>query len=445
MKTTAVNKLVTLCSIVITVIFVLLPFHAVLTVWAGSNFDHYQLFRLWIEALLLLVTPLAVITIGGTVKLRRAWRRDALLWVCVAYIVWQLIMGLVALRAGWVNHTALLDGWATDIRFIAFLVVTWAVALQRHWLADRWRALLLLPALLATGFGLLQALILPADVLRHVGYGPKTIVPFETVDQKSAYVRVQSTLRGPNPFGAYLVIVITALAALVLNKLRQVQRVLLVLSLLATGLVLGFTYSRSAYIGTVFAVAVVAWLSLHSARAKRYALIAVGVCMLLAGSAFLVLRHNSQFENTFFHTDEHSRSAHSSNQVRASALEQGMRDVLHQPLGHGAGSAGPASAHNDHPARIAENYYLQVGQESGWLGLGLFLAINIMVVVRLWQRRGEQLAIILLASFVGLSFVNLLSHAWADDTLGMLWWGLAGIALSLPLAKAVKPQAKERA
>jgi len=31
----------------------------------------------------------------------------------------------------------------------------------------------------------------------------------------------------------------------------------------------------------------------------------------------------------------------------------------------------------------------------------------------------------------------MVSHAWADDTLAFLWWGLAGIALGKPLA-AVK-------
>jgi len=36
----------------------------------------------------------------------------------------------------------------------------------------------------------------------------------------------------------------------------------------------------------------------------------------------------------------------------------------------------------------------------------------------------------LLASLIGLIFVNLVSHAWADDTLAYVWWGLAGIALS---------------
>ena len=37
---------------------------------------------------------------------------------------------------------------------------------------------------------------------------------------------------------------------------------------------------------------------------------------------------------------------------------------------------------------------------------------------------------ILFVSLIGISFINLLSHAWADDTLSLLWFGLAGIALA---------------
>lgn len=429
----------------ITVILVLLPFHAVLTVWAGSNWGHYELFRLWIEIALLVLTPLALIVVLATTRLRKFWDSDVLVLISGAYIGWQIVLGLWALHAGWVNHTALLVGWATDIRFIAFMLVTWVISTQRPWLVTRWRELLLLPAMFATAFGLLQAFLLPADVLKHVGYGPKTILPFEMVDQKAAYARVQSTLRGPNPFGAYLVIIVSALVALVVDIRRRAWRVMAVIFLVAAGVALGFTYSRSAYIGTVLGIATAIWLLLGSRRAKMWALTGAGILTLVGGAAFMTLRHNDHFENTFFHTDEHSLSAQSSNQVRATALQQGLHDVAGQPFGHGPGSAGPASTHNNHPSRIAENYYLQVGQESGWLGLGLFVALNVLVVVRLWMQRKEPLAIMLMASFVGLSFVNLLSHAWADDTLGMLWWGFAGIAFSLPITKTAKPQKKEHA
>lgn len=438
MKTTAVNMLVTLCAVLIAATIVLLPFHALVTVWAGSNTAQYDLFRLWVELILLIVAPLAGLALYKDAKLRTAWRGDALVWVCAGYVVWQLALGVWALHAGQVNHTALLDGWATDLRFPAFMLACWIIATRRVWLAARWRELLLIPAAAVTAFGLLQAFVLPADILKHVGYGPRTIPPFETVDQKMAYVRVQSTLRGPNPLGAYLALVIPALGASLLTRRRLACRIRLAVFLTGVLVVLGFTYSRSAYVGALLTLAAICWLLLRSQQAKVWLLVAVGSLVLLSGGVFVALRHNDQFQNTFFHTDEHSQAAHSSNQDRSTALAQGLRDVVHQPFGRGAGSAGPASAHNNHPARIAENYYLQVGQESGWLGLGLFLALNVLVTWKLWQRRTQQLPAVLLASFAGLTCINLLSHAWADDSLGMLWWGFAGIAFSLPLASAPK-------
>jgi chromate transport protein ChrA len=89
--------------------------------------------------------------------------------------------------------------------------------------------------------------------------------------------------------------------------------------------------------------------------------------------------------------------------------------------------------HNLRPGRISENYYLQIGQEVGWLGLGLFVAIVIMVGHSLWRLRHELLARTLFVSLIGISVVALVQHVWVDDTLALLWWGFAGTAL------AVKP------
>src|SRR6266852_8917219 len=109
MKTTAVNKLTTLCSALIAATLVLLPFHALLTIWAGSNFGHYDLFRLWIEFVLAVLAPLAFITLYSNKKLSAPWRREPLLWICITYVAWQIVLGLWALHQGWVNRTALLD------------------------------------------------------------------------------------------------------------------------------------------------------------------------------------------------------------------------------------------------------------------------------------------------------------------------------------------------
>jgi hypothetical protein len=69
-------------------------------------------------------------------------------------------------------------------------------------------------------------------------------------------------------------------------------------------------------------------------------------------------------------------------------------------------------------------------QETGWLGLALFLSILALVATELYQRAsGSPLALAVFVALIGVMFINLLSHAWTDDTLAFLWWGLAAVAL----------------
>jgi O-antigen ligase len=117
---------------------------------------------------------------------------------------------------------------------------------------------------------------------------------------------------------------------------------------------------------------------------------------------------------------------------------------VNEPLGRGVGTAGPASVYNNNNVRISENYFLQVAQETGWAGLILFIAINYLIVCELWRRRNEVLARILLASLAGITFINLLSHAWTDDTLAYLWWGLTGIALAPIITGGQKAHGKKQ-
>jgi len=166
------------------------------------------------------------------------------------------------------------------------------------------------------------------------------------------------------------------------------------------------------------------------------ALAGSGVLVLLGALTVLVFHHSTRFENFVLHTQTHSAVKATSNEGHFTAFKQGVSDLWHHPLGEGPGTAGPASFYNNHcPARIAEDYFIQVGQETGWLGLGLFIVINIGVGYLLWTRREHPLALSLFASLIGLTFINLLSHAWTDDTLAYVWWGLAGIAMSPGLNK----------
>lgn len=427
------DKLATLTNLmgyILAAVFVLLPLHAFLTVSLAAALGHYDLLRLWKELLLLLVTPAVAVLIWKTPGLWNYMKQGWLFWCIGCYVLLHLVLGLVALSRGQVNGFALEYAWIVNLRPLLIFVIAFVVATRSRWLRNHWEQLLLYSAGVVIGFGLLQVFVLPTNFLQHFGYDAATIMPFETVDQKLDYVRIQSTLRGANPLGAYLVLVLSALIVLLIKSKRD-QRQIVGITMLSAGLVvLVSTYSRSAYIGMVLAALTAIMLVIHGRKSKQRLAAGMAVLLLLASVSLVVLRDNNRFENTFFHTDETSQSATSSNAQRTSALQSGLSDVWHQPFGGGPGTAGPASAHNNAPARIAENYYLQIGQEVGWLGLGLFIAILVAVTRRLFALRGDPLARTLLASLVGISCIALVSHVWTDDTLGLLWWGLAGVALA---------------
>lgn len=408
-------------------ILLLMPFHAFLTVWGASLFGHYTALRLWKEALLALSVIGVLYLLATDYKIRSHTLTRRLVWLILAYTAVNLLWGAVAYARHDVSAKALGYGLLSDLRYLVFFLVTWAVALRRSRLRAHWQGLVLWPAALVVLFGLLQIFVLPRDFLSHFGYGPNTIPAMETINHNAHYYRIASTLRGANPLGAYLLIPISVLVVLLLGAKRNWRQITLLLSALV---VLFFSFSRSAWIGAALSVAILCALQIKSKRLQMQALTVGVLLVLILGGLAIGLRNNVHFQNIFLHTQTHSAVATNSDSGHLSALRAGLHDITHQPLGNGPGSAGPASTYNNHPARIAENYYVQIGQETGWLGLALFILINLGVGYLLWLRRADPLALSLFASLIGLTFINLLSHAWADDTLAYIWWGLAGIALA---------------
>lgn len=438
---TTVARLAAYLSWLIGLILVILPFHAFLTVWTSSSLGHYTLLRLWKEGLLSVVFAGVIYILAVDSKLRKQLFGMWLYRLTVIYTVLLLVCGGVALARHNVSHKALAYGLLLDLRFLFFFLMAWTVAAYSPMLHRNWRKLLLIPGAIVAGFGLLQYLVLPNDFLKHFGYGPATISPYETINHNIKYIRIESTLRGANPLGAYLLLLISAVTASGSKNWRAKHHYLLLAAAVAA---LFFSYSRSAWIGALISILIIMWLTLKTQRAKELALAAGSLIMIAGLIAVLVLRHNTAFQNDLFHTDSQSQVAVSSNQGHAAAFRAGLHDISHQPLGEGPGTAGPASFYNNHSPRIAENYYLQVGQEAGILGLALFAAINLVVGRMLWLRRADPLALALLASLIGLSFVNMLSHAWTDDTLAYIWWGLAGISLAPDILKANKHKPDEK-
>lgn len=423
-QSVAPSRTTTVATYAIVAILTLVPFNTLLTTWAGSNFGHLDLFRVIKELIMLPLGVYGAILVYQSKPLLRRWQQSWLVRCVVLYGVFFAAYAGLELIQGTTTPSAVWFSLVTNIRFLWLFLTVWAICSFDPRVRLWWPKIVLVPASLVVVFGIAQRLLLPSDFLRHFGYGPDTISPVATVDQKLAYQRVQSTLRGANPLGAYLIVPILTALAFVRRHLALVGFIGLAF------LTLFFTYSRSAWIGLTVAVMVFLWRQANNEQ-RRGLVVAVGVGLVLAFSGIWLLRDNNFVQNTVFHSDETSQSAVSSNEQRLSSLKAASREIIQQSFGAGPGTAGPASFRNNQPARIAENYYLQIGQEVGLIGLGLFVAITILVGRQLLRSKA-LLAQVLFASLVGITVINLISHAWTDDALSIIWWGLAGAAMTLP-------------
>ena len=420
------SKLALRLSWIIAAILVLLPIHALLTTWAGSNFGHQDLFRIWKEIVVVAILPLAAYLAWTSPPIKR-WLVDS--WIVrlfVVYVLLHAILAVWALNSDRVNGSALIYSLIVNLRFVGFWLICAVLAAKTSFLQKHWKKLLIVPAATVIIFGIFQNLVLPTDFLRHFGYGPETIPSYQTVDSKPWLVRIQSTLRGANPLGAYLVLLIPAII-LAVRKNWIFKSGLLI----GSAYVLYYTYSRSAWLGLVLTLAAFLFIDRRIKLTRQWLAAAILAALIILAGTLQFLRTNQNVQDALLHTSQTSAVTVTSNEARLSAMKQGVKDVASEPLGRGPGTAGPASFRNEgHEARISENYFLQIGQEVGAIGLALIVGIMVLVGYQLWQRRDDELARILFASFIGLTFINLISHAWTDDTLAYLFWGLAEIALS---------------
>lgn len=437
---TSANKL---AAILVTVVLSVVPFHAFITVWASSLVGHYTLLRLWDDVVLLGVFLMACSWLVRDRALLQWFGRSLLVRLIFAYTLLTILLGCIALAKGEVTDRALAYGVLVNLRYLVWFLVVLLTAQRSPLLKKNAEHMLLYPAVVVVVFAVLQFTVLPHNFLSHFGYNASTtIAPIETINQNSHYIRVQSTLRGANPLGVYLVIVLSAVLAFYAWSWRRIEG-LAYSALVLTLIALYATGSRSAWIGAVFTLGVIVWLRL-SARRARLILGGFALAIVVGGAlGYLLLKNNASVQNELLHTQTNSAVKVTSNGAHLSAARQGLNDVLHQPLGDGPGTAGPASVYNGvRPARIAENYYIQIAQEVGWAGLALLLAIFVLVALELYELAGTSpLALTMFASFIGIGFVSMLSHAWTDDTLAYVWWGLAGIALARQPKKRAKTSA----
>ena len=415
-------------AVILLIIFGGIVVHAPLTVWLGTVFPDYSpLIKSWKEILMI---PAALLA-GVLVTRQGLWRelsRDWLFRLIVAYALLHIVLAIILPQ----DTLAQLAGFAIDLRYVLFFGLVYVLIR----LAPQWRKQIVyvgaIGAVVVVGFATLQ-LFLPKDTLSYIGYSKQTIAPYLTVDENPDFIRYSSTLRGPNPLGAYAGIVLGMITALLVRRKLPLERKRV---LWATGAITAcslvavwINYSRSALVAAIVTVLIVLGVTMLR-RMSRRAWLAVGVVFVILAGSLAAAWESNFVSNVILHENPTTGAEVSSNDGHVESLIFGVGRLVAQPLGAGIGSTGSASLYDDDEGGvIIENQYLYIAHETGWLGLALFVAIFGLIMVRLWRARDDWLALGAFASGVGMALIGLLLPVWADDTVAIVWWALAATAL----------------
>lgn len=411
---------------ILLVIFGGIVLHAPLSVGLGTLWPNYDLLiKSWKEILMLIAGVIAILLLYKTKQMRLL--RDPIIVAIGIYAVLHLIL-LPYNNGGLASSAA---GLMIDLRYLFFFALVYIAMRLYPGYRKMFIKVGVAGALIVLIFAILQVFILPYDVLKYIGYNKNTIIPYLVVDKNYAFIRINSTLRGPNPLGAYACMVLVLIVAAVSNhKIKKEKWPLAVTAILSAGGVVALwaSYSRSAMVGMIAAVVIViVATNIRRLSPRVWGVIGVVILILLSG---LFMASNTKFvSNVLLHDNPDSTSISNSNEDHISSLKDGMNQLIRQPLGAGIGSTGSASILSG-KTEIIENQYLFVAHEVGWLGLLLFVSIFAAILLKLWDLRKDWLALGVFASGVGLALIGLLLPVWVDDTVAIIWWGLAAIALS---------------
>ena len=407
--------------------------HTPVTVWLSSLAPQHELiFKSWKEVLMFLLVPVAL----WLVTKHKLWHEFAKDWIFRLIITYALLH-FMSLALDWPGFAQALAGVGIDLRYVLFFGLVYTLIRIAPRYKDIFIKTAIGGALVVAGFATLQ-LALPADILSHIGYSDQTIKPYQTVDENPDYIRVNSTLRGPNPVGAYtaaLLIFVVAFVATRQARLRELTSRALAMLLAGCGAIgLWLSHSRSSWLAAVAGVGLVTFL-IGSKRFSKNTWIVVGAVAVIAVGGLFVARDSQFVQNVILHDNPTTGGAITSNDDHATSLQVGFSRLIEQPFGGGVGSTGSASLHGN-SGIIIENQYLFIAHETGWIGLLLYLGIFGLVLWRLFKNRRDWLALGALASGIALAAIGVLLPVWADDTVSIVWWSLAALAIGGTHAKS---------
>ncbi len=410
-------------------IVALLPIHAILSTWTISNFGHSDIIKSWKEILLYgLAFPLIIWTIYKRPLVIQRILKENINVVVLSFITINVFL-LGYSSYGLRSETA---GFIFNTRFLAFFLFAQilAIILNKAVLEKAVFWIICIGGSVVSIFGLLQMTIFPKNILSHIGYSKTTILPYYTIANNSNFVRIISTLRGPNELGAYMVFWLPILLIVTLKnwdrglKFRYIAGMIWIASIIT----LYGSGSRSAIIASLASVSIAVYF-IANKQIKKNLLIITLIIGVIASIA-LIAGRNTRFEQfTLLHKDVSVQSGTTSNYQHYQSLKVALKIIKEHPLGLGVGTTNVPSTYGPQGLTI-ENYFLEMMVETGIIGGILFLLICIILAFELWKNQDDDIAKALLAGLIGISIAAMLLPAWEDETLSMLFWGLAGIVIT---------------
>lgn len=400
-----------------------LPFYLPIAVYASSKAGSIYLLSAWKELVLAILLLILVKPLFGLLNSKDGLVR--LLNITIALYVLLAIPYVFAAD----NLFEFIAGFLFSTRFFLFFMVAQVLAIKYRELPEVLTRIIVVSGIVLSVLAIIQTLVLPPAFLENIGYEPLySDVPgfppaVTTLGEVDDFIRPQASLRGPNPLGAFLVLPLALLGLRLIKGKRRDWKT--ILATLTIGTALLFTFSRSAWIAAIVGLFGIGFNSYHGWLRnirKRYVLLSAILLIIIGVSAM----QNKTVRLIILRQDVVTNEQ-TSDYLRSSLARNAIEDVVQNPLGRGPGNAGPVSVLDENDrGRIAENYYLQVAQETGWLGLLLFLTIQVLLGLKLWALRSNSYALIAFCTLIGLSIANLTLHTWSDETVSIMWWSFAG-------------------
>ena len=414
------DRLAEFCNTIIAwgiaAILLIMPFHAFISITLGSLGFTQVLIQSWKEALVLVM---------GFVWLIYCVAKNRIL---VKFDAVNIIFGLIIFLSLFVtvfihpSSKAVLFGIKTNLVAIVLYFIAQIPLSQKTFIKRNIAWIVILPGLMVAVLAILQSTLIAPALLESIGYNSTTIDPKQIVDGSLKVFRAFSTLGGPNQMGAYLIL---PLVFCLTYGIKHRKWLFLLFSLpMFAGIFLSF--SRSAWIATIVSVFLCVVFVLSKKQKVVFIMTSIAFVSIAAVVLFNLSLSNQKIQNVLLHGRYFENQIQGSDSQRLESIASATNTIKSQPLGHGLGSAGPASFQSEAPV-ISENWYLQIAYEVGVLGLVLYLAAFTGLLGEFVRDRKNPFAIGLLSATVGILIVNLFLHAWADSTLVLIMFALYGL------------------